>query len=364
MLNNRAKALLSAQNGGGYPVNTKYFADVPWAEATQFYVRKSGPEQGYHTSLGSMARTALAQAGGRRSARCRRRARRRRTSARLADLARPVDPGGSLRPQLSVLPRLRVPARSRAVRRASRTVPFTTSHLRRLVRTAAHGRRARLRRGLPTDTIQQTFASMSVDAPAMLDSVSDQIAASRLALMQASGGTTALGPDERSMLQQTIQDLTHQRDDLQNQLDSQGRRLQSGSGATSLLQQLTHQLEAVGVRLLAAQQQLDDADLGSPAPPACPSNCQGPTPPSTNGCGDDFTGAHHSWAMQALQDLTGCYAVPNLLNDMQPCCDAHDICYGSCGVTRSSATRSCTAACKRRRPSALVRRRLIHPTCW
>jgi hypothetical protein len=116
---------------------------------------------------------------------------------------------------------------------------------------------------------------------------------------------------------------------LQSQLDSQqGRRLQAGSDS-GLLQQMEHQLAAVVQRLLSAQQQLDDDDSdgsSSPTPPPCSSSCAGPTSPSTNGCGDDFTGAHHSWVMQALQDLTGCYSVPYLLNDMQPCCDAHDIC--------------------------------------
>jgi hypothetical protein len=32
---------------------------------------------------------------------------------------------------------------------------------------------------------------------------------------------------------------------------------------------------------------------------------------------------------------TGCYSVPYLLNDMTTCCDAHDFCYGSCGVTQA-----------------------------
>ena len=39
--------------------------------------------------------------------------------------------------------------------------------------------------------------------------------------------------------------------------------------------------------------------------------------------------------MMALQDVTGCYSVPYLMNDMQPCCDAHDICYGTCGMTQA-----------------------------
>ena len=39
--------------------------------------------------------------------------------------------------------------------------------------------------------------------------------------------------------------------------------------------------------------------------------------------------------MMALQDVTGCYSVPYLMNDMEPCCDAHDICYGTCGMTQA-----------------------------
>jgi hypothetical protein len=64
MLDNRATQLLDGQRGGGYNIPTKYFADVPWAHAARFYVRKSGNQPAGYDDLGAMGQRALNQAGG------------------------------------------------------------------------------------------------------------------------------------------------------------------------------------------------------------------------------------------------------------------------------------------------------------
>ena len=66
MLDDRAKRLLAGQRGSGYSLTTQYFADVPWAHAARFYVRKQGDVAGGHTTLGAMGQRALEQAGGSR----------------------------------------------------------------------------------------------------------------------------------------------------------------------------------------------------------------------------------------------------------------------------------------------------------
>ena len=137
----------------------------------------------------------------------------------------------------------------------------------------------------------------------------------------------ALQPAERALLEAQQADLQSQQAELQQQLGTH-RRLQDDGDH----QQLLHRLTAVAHLLAWVRQRLQDSP--ATAELTCPASCDGATPPSSNGCGNDFTGPFHSWATQALEDVTGCYSVPYLMDDMQPCCDAHDICYGTCGVTQ------------------------------
>eukprot|EP01045_Picozoa_sp_COSAG04_P012208 COSAG04_NODE_814_length_10091_cov_7.591873_9_plen_1027_part_00 len=185
-------------------------------------------------------------------------------------------------------------------------------------------------------TIQQTLQSMQLDGPALIESVSNQIASNKDSFQRAtSAGGGSLQPEERSALQAQAADLQAQQQDIQRRLDGLGRRLQAGDDDRP---QLEHRLGTVTQLLSWVQQRLSDAD-NAPAPsnpaPTCSAQCTGRVPPSSNGCGNDFTGQFHSWAMQALEDVTGCYSVPYLMNDMSSCCDAHDFCYGSCGVTQA-----------------------------
>eukprot|EP01043_Picozoa_sp_COSAG02_P062107 COSAG02_NODE_8490_length_2552_cov_1.863025_1_plen_685_part_10 len=182
-------------------------------------------------------------------------------------------------------------------------------------------------------TLQQTLQTMQVDGPALLQSTTDQIDAARADFHSAANGENlALQPAERGLLEAQQANLQSKQAEIQQQLGTH-RRLQDDGEH----QQLLHRLTAVAHLLAWVRQRLQD--LPSSTVPTnqstCPASCDGATPPSSNGCGNDFTGSFHSWAMQALQDVTGCYSVPYLMDDMQPCCDAHDICYGTCGVTQA-----------------------------
>ena len=129
-----------------------------------------------------------------------------------------------------------------------------------------------------------------------------------------------------------MRDLSTRQASIQRQLSVLGADQQRDR------QQLQHQLNALQQRQSLAQQRLDDDSSGSTSSATqqtCSANCAGRVPPSSNGCGTDFTGSFHSWAMQALEDVTGCYSVPYVMNDMQSCCDQHDYCYGTCGVTQA-----------------------------
>ena len=89
----------------------------------------------------------------------------------------------------------------------------------------------------------------------------------------------------------------------------------------------TPQIEAAEHRLQANQQQQQRAQLrlrdaeqqqaqgGAPPPTSgsCGAQCAGRVQPSSNGCGTDFTGAYHSWAMNVMEWATGCYSIPYLL---------------------------------------------------
>ena len=46
--------LMRQQHGGGFPVNTRMFTDVPWASNVRFYVRKGPHGPGYHDDLQQM----------------------------------------------------------------------------------------------------------------------------------------------------------------------------------------------------------------------------------------------------------------------------------------------------------------------
>eukprot|EP01045_Picozoa_sp_COSAG04_P014873 COSAG04_NODE_1138_length_8106_cov_4.244036_6_plen_829_part_00 len=178
-------------------------------------------------------------------------------------------------------------------------------------------------------TIQQTLQAMRLGGPALIESVSNQILASKQSFQRAIGAA-ALRAQERTALQQRVQDMASQQASIQQQLaslrpDQQQQR-----------QQLEHRSNSLARQQSSVQQHLDFDEVAEDGgAPTCSAQCTGRVPPSSNGCGNDFTGHFHSWAMQALEDVTGCYSVPYLMNDMSSCCDAHDCCYGSCGVTQA-----------------------------
>ena len=194
-------------------------------------------------------------------------------------------------------------------------------------------------------TIQQLLLSMSVDGPALLGSVSSQINASHQA-MQHAMGTSGLRPEERLWLQNQLQRLDTQIESKRGQLDGRRRLAEAEGGGGGLdIAWLQQQLQALLQQRGAAQDQLDDPmQQGAPAPgyPSCDASCATDTPPSTNGCGNDFTGSFHSWAMTMAQELTGCTMVPHLWNDVTPCCDTHDFCYGTCGMTEGFCDKQLT----------------------
>ena len=146
-------------------------------------------------------------------------------------------------------------------------------------------------------------------------------------------GEAGLRREERELLQR-------QSADMQRQLDAIDARMQRAELQEAERRQLQRAAAALRAQQRSAQLQLDrDGAAGAAAPlPTCPASCTaGHTPPSSNGCGNDFTGKFHSWAMTAMQEATGCYTVPlvGLLNDFTGCCDKHDVCYGTCGTTQA-----------------------------
>ena len=178
-------------------------------------------------------------------------------------------------------------------------------------------------------TLQQTMQSMQLDGPALLQSVSGQLSDSRRSFQSATSAP-GLRVEERAALEQSVLHIANQQASIQRQLSTLNADQQQDR------QQLQHQLSTLRQRQSLAQQRLDD-DGGTPptVQPTCSTTCAGRVPPSSNGCGTDLTGSFHSWAMQALEDVTGCYSVPYVMNDMQSCCDQHDYCYGTCGVTQA-----------------------------
>ena len=194
--------------------------------------------------------------------------------------------------------------------------------------------------------LSETLQSMQLDGPALIQSVTDQISTTRHNLQTAvNSASTVLRPEERAVLQAQAAELETEQTDLQAQLATtvgSGRRLQSQAGqrqrpASEWSARLEHRLVSVSHLLAKVRERLsayDDFDSSTAS--TCAATCTaGKEPPSSNGCGTDFTGQHHSWAMHALQGVTGCYSAPYIMNDVQPCCDAHDICYGTCGVTQA-----------------------------
>ena len=159
-----------------------------------------------------------------------------------------------------------------------------------------------------------------VDGPALLSSVSTQIGASRQAF-SAAVGQAGMRAEERAALQSSVSSLATQMGALQGQLDQL-------AASDREQRALLHQWRA-------AQGRLDSAPEGQGAGPSCDASCNTGTPPSSNGCGNGFTGKFHSWVMTFAQELTGCTTVPYLWNDVTSCCDNHDFCYGTCGMTQT-----------------------------
>jgi len=153
-------------------------------------------------------------------------------------------------------------------------------------------------------TLQQTLQTMQVDGPALLQSTTDQIDAARADFHSAaSGETMALQPAERALLEAQQADLQSQQAEIQQQLGTH-RRLQDDGDH----QQLLHRLTAVAHLLAWVRQRLQDSpSTGVPTTEStCPASCVGATPPSSNGCGNDFAGSFHSWAMQAQEEVMSC----------------------------------------------------------
>eukprot|EP01043_Picozoa_sp_COSAG02_P003653 COSAG02_NODE_90_length_37755_cov_29.833364_38_plen_1386_part_00 len=179
--------------------------------------------------------------------------------------------------------------------------------------------------------IQQTLQTMQLDGPALIESVTGQLAVSRQNFRSAVSAA-ALRSEERAVLERSISDIARQTLSLQQQIAGLGTDQQRDR------QRLEHRLQSLTQQQALAQQRLNDDDEASAVlagAPTCSASCAGPVQPSSNGCGNDFTGQFHSWGMTALEWVTGCPAVSDLMNDMEPCCDAHDICYGTCGMTQA-----------------------------
>ena len=179
--------------------------------------------------------------------------------------------------------------------------------------------------------LQQAMQAMQIDGQSLLQSVSAQINNQQRGF-QASVSTAALRSTERVALEQSVADIRAQQTALGRQIAS---LLPSEERDR---QRLEHQLQALNQRQSSNQQRLGDSASGTermPGEPLCNERCGLAQQPSSNGCGNDFTGAFHSWAMMALQDVTGCESVPYVLNDMSSCCDEHDLCYGTCGMSQA-----------------------------
>lgn len=176
------------------------------------------------------------------------------------------------------------------------------------------------------DRIEQMLQRMQLEGPQLIQSAADQIQ-SRRADFQRAVNQAALRQEEQDALRQQLARLQQQQERLQQQMstieDDQSREFEA----------LEHQMQAVEQQQRRSQLRLTDAEQqqqsqgGSAATGGtCGDQCATRTQPSSNGCGNDFTGRYHSWAMNVLEWATGCYSVPYLMNDMQSCCDQHDIC--------------------------------------
>lgn len=179
--------------------------------------------------------------------------------------------------------------------------------------------------------LQQTMQAMQIDGQSLLQSVSAQIN-DQQHRFQVATSTAALRSTERAALEQSVADIRAQQTALQQRMESLSPTDQNGR------RRLEHQLQALVQRQSSSQQRLGDSASGADRmqdEPLCNERCGLAQQPSSNGCGTAFTGAFHSWAMMALQDVTGCASVPFLLNDMSSCCDEHDLCYGTCGMTQA-----------------------------
>eukprot|EP01043_Picozoa_sp_COSAG02_P005432 COSAG02_NODE_147_length_33939_cov_6.689539_7_plen_1476_part_00 len=184
-------------------------------------------------------------------------------------------------------------------------------------------------------TLQQTLQSMQLNGPSLIESVVGQLTTAQQDFRRAVS-VEALRAEERTLLELTVRDIASQQALIQQQI--------TGLSTDALDRgRLEHQLQSLTQQQSLVQQRLDDDDApgaaglegGPVGGPTCSESCEGPVQPSSNGCGNDFTGLFNSWAMRALQTTTGCSSVPYVMNHMEPCCDAHDICYGTCGVTQS-----------------------------
>ena len=175
------------------------------------------------------------------------------------------------------------------------------------------------------EQIDQRMDAIGIAGPALLQSVSSQIDDSTQAFRRALGVAT-MRRQERESLQQSIQQMQGQLGSLQTQMN--GLRADQDQMRSSLQRQIA----SIQQRQNMAQHQIDIADPSQDSA-QCNGNCV-QQQPFSNGCGNDFMGSFHSWAMMVLEDTTGCPSVPWVANDFQPCCDTHDICYSTCGMTQ------------------------------
>ena len=143
------------------------------------------------------------------------------------------------------------------------------------------------------DQIDQKMASIGVDGPSLLGSVSSQIQESTQAFRRAVGVAT-MRREEREALQRSIQQMQRQTSDLQHQMNG----LQADQ--QEMRSTLQRQIQTLQQRQDMAQHQVSTAEAG-PDSTLCSGNCV-LEQPFSNGCGNDFMGAFHSCKCSRNQD--------------------------------------------------------------
>lgn len=113
---------------------------------------------------------------------------------------------------------------------------------------------------------------------------------------------TAAAAEERSRLQSQLNSMQQQLGSLDARVTGMQSQLARATAAAAAQQsRLRQQMQAMQHQQRAAQGRLDSAPANPAAGPSCDAGCATSTPPSSNGCGNAFTGRFHSFVMAAAQ---------------------------------------------------------------